>query len=199
MLKATPSQFPACLDRLTTEQADGLAQSYLGPLQALSPSHERIIDKMPFNGLHLGLVQSLLPAARIIYCRRDPLDTCLSAYMTPFTHGNDFKYNQTHLGLFYRDYERLMEHWKTVLELPILEVSYEKLVTDVEGQSRRMLQFLNIPWDDRCAKFYETKRSVATASSEQVRTRPYQSSVGRSNHYTKHIGPLRAALGLTAG
>jgi tetratricopeptide (TPR) repeat protein len=194
MLAAAPSQYPSCLDHLTVEQADGLAQSHLGPLKALNPAGERIIDKMPFNGLHLGLLQCVLPGARIIYCRRDPIDTCLSAYMTQFTHGNEFKYNQTHLGVFFRDYERLMEHWKSVLDLPILEVSYEALVTDIEGQSRRMLQFLDMPWNDRCTKFYETKRSVTTASSEQVRNRPYRSSIGRWRNYTNHIGPLRVAL-----
>jgi tetratricopeptide (TPR) repeat protein len=196
MLKASPWQFPACLERLTPDQADGLAQSHLAPLQALSPQSERIIDKMPFNGLHLAIVQMLLPGARVIYCRRDPLDTCLSTYMTQFSHGNAFKYDQTHLGLFYRDYERLMEHWKSVLDIPILDVSYEELVTDIEGQSRRMLDFLGLPWDDRCAKFYETRRPVATASSEQVRLPPYRSSIGRWKHYEKHIQPLKAALAL---
>ena len=196
MLKAGPTQRPACLDRLTVEQADGMAQSHLGPLMALSPTSERIIDKMVFNGLHLGVAQMLLPGARVIYCRRDPLDTCLSTYMTQFSHGNAFKYDQTHLGMFYRDYERIMEHWKSVLDLPILEVSYETLVNDIEGESRRMLQFLDMPWDERCAKFYQTKRPVATASSEQVRTPPYKSSIGRWKHYERHIQPLKAALGL---
>ena len=196
MLKAGPSQGPACLDRLTVDQADGMAQSHLGPLQALSPTSERIIDKMVFNGLHLGIAQMLLPGARVIYCRRDPLDTCLSTYMTQFSHGNAFKYDQTHLGLFCRNYERIMEHWKSVLDLPILEVSYERLVNDIEGESRRMLQFLDMSWDERCAKFYQTKRPVATASSEQVRTPPYKSSIGRWKYYVKHIQPLKAALGL---
>jgi hypothetical protein len=98
--------------------------------------------------------------------------------------------------MFYRDYERLMEHWKSVLDLKILEVSYEKLVNDIEGESRRMLEFLGMPWNDRCTRFYETKRPVATASSEQVRSRPYHSSIGRARHYDKHIGPLKAALGV---
>jgi tetratricopeptide (TPR) repeat protein len=198
MLQASSWQYPACLDRLTPDQADGLAQSHLGPLKALSPESDRIIDKMPFNGLHLAIVQMLLPGSRVIYCRRDPLDTCLSTYMTQFSHGNAFKYDQTHLGLFYRQYERLMEHWKTVLDIPILDVSYEKLVNDIEGESRRMLEFLDIPWDDRCAKFYETRRPVATASSEQVRLPPYRSSIGRWKHYEKHIQPLKAALGIPA-
>jgi tetratricopeptide (TPR) repeat protein len=196
MVGGSQQQFPASLDRLTLEQANGLAQGHLGPLQSLSPQSERIIDKMPFNGLHLGLVQMLFPGARVIHCRRDPLDTCLSAYMTPFSHGNAFKYQQHHLGRFHREYERLMSHWKSTLEIPILDVSYEKLVHDVDGESHRMLQFLGMPWDDRCARFYETQRYVATASSEQVRNRPYASSIGRWKHYARHLQPLKAALGV---
>jgi tetratricopeptide (TPR) repeat protein len=196
MLKAGPSAFPECLEQASSFQLDGLAESHLGPLRAVSPSSERIIDKMPFNGLHLGILQMALPGARVIYCRRDPLDTCLSTYMTSFSHGNSFKYNLSHLGRFHRGYERLMEHWKSVLDIPILDVYYEKLVDDVEGQARRMLNFLDMPWDDRCARFYETKRSVMTASSEQVRNKPYRSSIGRWKHYEKHLQPLKVALGM---
>jgi hypothetical protein len=165
-------------------------------MRAVSPTSERLIDKMPFNGLHLGILQMVLPGARVIYCRRDPLDTCLSTYLTSFSHGNSFKYNLSHLGRFHRGYERLMAHWKSVLDIPILDVCYEQLVDDVEGQARRMLHFLDMPWDDRCARFYETKRSVMTASSEQVRNKPYRSSIGRWKHYEKHIQPLKAALGI---
>jgi tetratricopeptide (TPR) repeat protein len=196
MLGANEEQYPACLDRLSIDHADGMAQIYLGPLSNLNPKAERITDKMPLNFLHLGLISMLMPGARIIHCRRDPLDICLSCYMTQFSHGNGFKYDLAHLGQFYRDYERLMAHWKSVLELQILDVNYEDLIADADGQSRRMIEFLGLPWDDRCTRFYETKRSVATASVQQVRNPIYKSSQQRWKNYEKHLGPLKAALGV---
>jgi tetratricopeptide (TPR) repeat protein len=194
MLDATESEYPACLDRLSVEQADGMSNIYLGPLSALNPSAERIIDKMPLNFLHLGLIATLLPGARIIHCRRDPLDICLSCYMTQFSHGNAFKYDLAHLGKFYKDYERLMTHWKSVLDIPILDVAYEDVIADAPGQTRKMLDFLGMPWDDRCTRFHETKRSVATASVQQVRHPIYTSSKQRWRNYERYLGPLKAAM-----
>lgn len=194
MLSATENDYPACLDRLTVDQADGLAQTYLPPMNGLSPSALRITDKFPLNFLHLGLIAVLLPEARIIHCRRDAMDTCLSCFMTHFTFGNDYKYNLTHLGRFYRDYQRLMAHWKNVLDLRILEVDYESVIANAENESRRMVEFLGLPWDERCLRFHETKRSVATASVQQVRRPIYKSSVQRWRRYENRLTPLKRAL-----
>ena len=194
MLNSTEDDFPGSLDGLSIAKADGLAQIYLEPLIALNPAAARITDKMPLNFVHLGLIALLLPDARVIHCRRDPLDTCLSCYMTPFNGGNDFKYTLSSLGHFYRQYERLMAHWKQVLDLPILDVSYEQVIADPEGQSRKMIEFLDLPWDDRCLSFHETRRPVGTASVQQVRRPIYQSSVERFRHYEKYLGPLKSAL-----
>jgi tetratricopeptide (TPR) repeat protein len=196
MLGATMDDYPRCLDGLSVDKADGMAQIYLEPLAAMAPEAQRITDKMPLNFLHLGLISLLLPEARVIHCRRDPLDTCLSCYMTDLVIGHEFQYDLRHLGLFYREYERLMTHWKSVLKLPILDVQYEKLVSNPEREIRRMVEFVGLPWDERCLKFHETKRPVATASTEQVRQPVYHSSVRRWKHYEKHLGPLKEALGI---
>ncbi|HEX4590744.1 MAG TPA: sulfotransferase [Gemmataceae bacterium] len=190
ILPARPEDYPACLSRLTTEQVDRLARSYLDPLSASAPDAARITDKLPLNFLHLGLIAMLLPGARVIDCRRDPRDTCLSCYFAMFEAGNDFKYDLGHCAHFYQQYRRLMQHWHESLDLPILEVPYEEVVADPEAQTRRMLDFLGVAWDERCLRFFESKRPVTTSSVQQVRRPLYQSSVGRWRHYRRHLGEL---------
>jgi tetratricopeptide (TPR) repeat protein len=192
--KAKLSDYPDCLDSLSVHKADGMAQIYLEPLALMNRDAARVTDKLPLNFLHLGLIASLLPGARVIHCVRDPMDTCLSCYMTDLVIGHEFKFDLRNLGHFYRQYERLMNHWKQVLDLPILDVQYEQLVDDAEGQARRMIEFIGLPWDERCLEFHKTRRSVATASTEQVRQPMYRTSVQRWRNYEKHLGPLREAL-----
>jgi len=194
MLSAQPHQYPACLNRLTVDQADGMAQIYLQPLIALNPTASRLTDKLPLNFLHMGLIALLLPGARIIDCRRDPRDTCLSCFMAMFEGGNDFKFDLNNTAHFYGQYRRLMRHWEQSLDLPILEVSYEELVTSPENQTRRMLDFLGLPWDDQCLRFHESKRPVTTSSMQQVRRPLYQSSIGRWRHYERHLTELNRWL-----
>jgi len=193
-LSAQMSDYPACLDRITLEQVDDMADIYQASITALNPGATRITDKMPMNFMFLGQISLLLPGARIIHCRRDPMDTCLSCFMTPFRAGQEFKHDLTDLGNFYRLYERLMAHWKASLDLSILDVDYEDVVSDLERQSRRMTDFLGLPWDDRCLRFHNTKRAVLTASVQQVRRPIYKSSVQRWRRYESHLGPLKAAL-----
>lgn len=194
MLRANFADYPACLDKLTTDHLNGMAHVYLAPFIALKPDAKRITDKMPLNFLYLGLIAPLFPGARVIHCVRDPLDTCLSCYLANFNAGHEFKYNLAHLGHFHRQYQRVMAHWKSVLDLPILDVCYEDVVADQEGQSRRMVEFLGLPWDDRCMSFYQTKRACTTESSLQIRRPMYATSVQRWRHYQKHLEPLQAAL-----
>lgn len=189
----TVSGLTQCLDRLTVKDADELAAEYLNRLQALSPGSLRITDKMPLNFMHLGLIAILFPQATIIHCRRNPMDTCLSCFMTDF---NSFSYGSLPAyGHFQRHSELMMAHWKSVLDLPILDVDYEKMVGDSEAESRRLIDFVGLPWDDRCLRFHENKRLVATASQSQVRRPIYRDSIERWRHYEKHLGPLRDALG----
>jgi len=194
MLRADYADYPACLDRLATDHLDGMAHVYLAPFIALKPDATRITDKMPLNFFYLGLIAALFPQARIIHCVRDPLDTCLSCFFTDFNAGHQYKYHLNHLGHFYRQYQRLMAHWKSAVDLPILDVTYEALVADQQGQSQRMVEFLGLPWDEHCLQFHKTKRACMTQSSLQIRQPLYTTSTQRWRHYEKHLGPLQAAL-----
>ena len=187
--------YPHQLDHLTIRGADRLASHYLSHLDAVGGrGKSRVTDKLPDNFLRLELVELLFPHARIIHCVRDPLDTCLSCYTSNFNTGNEFSFDLAHLGAYYADYRRLMAHWKNVLTVPILDVRYEDLVLGTEPQARRLLDFLDLPWDAQCLKFYENKRRVNTASEDQVRRPIYTSSIARWKHYEKHLGELMAQL-----
>jgi tetratricopeptide (TPR) repeat protein len=190
MLGAAGDEYPACLDRLTPDQAEGMSQIYLQPLMSLNPAAARITDKLPLNFLHLGLIAMLLPGARVIDIVRDPRDTCLSCYLATFNSGNDFKHDLNHTAHFYLQYRRLMQHWRETLDLPILEISYEQLVLDLESQTRRMLEFLGLPWHQSCLNFHKSQRAVSTSSLQQVRQPLYNSSIGRWKKYQRHLGEL---------
>jgi hypothetical protein len=150
---------------------------------------------MPLNHRYLGWIALLFPGARIIHCSRDPRDTCLSCYFQSFARGNFYASDLGHLGLYYRQYRKLMDHWKQHLPLPILEVRYEDHVADPERTAREMLAFLNLTWDPVCLDFHLSGRAVRTLSRDQVRQPIYSSSVGRWRNYERHLGPLFDALG----
>jgi hypothetical protein len=147
------------------------------------------------NFLYLGLLASLAPAARIIHCVRDPRDTCLSCYCTDFAGHVAAMASLESVGAFYRDYRRLMAHWQGVLELNMLEVRYEDVVADLEGQTRRLLAFVGLEFNERCLRFHDADRVAMTASVAQVRRPLYSSSVGRWRNYAARLEPLHKALG----
>ncbi len=191
-----PQAGEGLIEALSPAELVRLGAEYAERLQALAPGAVRIVDKMPGNFLFAGLIRLMLPNARIIHCVRDPLDTCLSCYATRFTTGNPFAYDQRELALHYRGYERLMRHWRAVLPTArFMEVRYEEVVADLEGQTRRLLAFCDLDWDERCLQFHQTRREVRTASSSQVRRPLYSSSVGRGQAFADHLGPLIEALG----
>jgi tetratricopeptide (TPR) repeat protein len=195
-LRRTPgaASLTQCLDRLSAKDVEELAAEYLTPLKGLKPEALRITDKLPGNYVNLGLIALLFPRAKIIHARRDALDTCLSCFMNDFEPTLDFSLSLASCGHVYRHYQKIMSHWKDALEVEILDVEYERVVEDVEAQARRMVEFLGLPWDQRCLDFYENKRFVATASHTQVRRPIYRGSVGRWRHYDKHLKPLRDAM-----
>lgn len=152
---------------------------------------EHVTDKMPLNFIHLGLIHLAFPKARIIHCRRDPLDNALSIYLTPFPSPVNFAHRKDNIVFFYREYLRLMAHWRSVLPHDrFLEVDYESIVADRDGHARRMIQFLGLAWDDRCLRPEENRRIVRTPSMWQVRQPVYKSSVGRWHDYDPWLGPL---------
>jgi tetratricopeptide (TPR) repeat protein len=155
----------------------------------------RVVDKMPFNYRFLGLINLALPNARIIAMQRDPLDTCFSMYATFFFDGVNFSYDLAELARYYRAYERLMAHWRTVLPANrLLEVRYEDVVDDLESMAKRILAFCDLPWDAQALEFYRVRRPVRTASHSQVRRPVYRTAMGRAQRFAKHLGPLIEAL-----
>ncbi|MBB5465764.1 hypothetical protein HDG32_001871 [Paraburkholderia sp. CI2] len=139
-------------------------------VEPLAQGRSRLVDKMPANFLHAGLIPLILPGARIIHARRNPVDTCLSCYTKLLAGDQPFAYELTEPGEYYRDYERLMAHWRSVLPAGrFIEVDYEAVVDDLEGEARRLVNFLDLPWDDACLRFHENRRVVRTASLNQVR------------------------------
>jgi len=173
----------------------GLGDGYLDLLQRLSGDALRVVDKMPTNFLLLGLIHAALPHARIIHMRRNPIDTCLSIYFQRFEAANTYVNDLEDLAHYYREYRRLMQHWRTVLpEGVMLEVPYEGLVADLEAWSRTMLDFIALPWHPGCLDFHRTARTVVTASRWQVRQNISASSVERWRHYEKFLGPLKPLL-----
>jgi tetratricopeptide (TPR) repeat protein len=190
----TAEPFPECVARLDRAAVQTLAQRHLERLRQLGGKAARVVDKMPFNFLHLGLIATLFPRTRIIHCRRDPVDTCLSCYMQNFGEPQGFTLDLHDLGVYYREYERLMEYWRRVLPVPMFELQYEALTAEPEVVSRRLIEYCGLAWDERCLRFHETERPVRTASMLQVRQPMYRSAVGRWKRYEQHLGPLLAAL-----
>ncbi len=190
----TDPGFPHNISALNPGLLDERAKYYLSLLDELSADAQRVVDKMPGNFRYIGLIELLFPEARVIHCVRDPVDTCLSCYFQDFSGTQPYSCDLEHLGLYHRNYQRLMAHWKETLSIPILDVSYEEMVNDQEAVSRRMIEFCGLDWDDSCLQFHRAERFVATASYDQVRRPIYSSSVRRWEKYKKHLGPLIDAL-----
>ncbi len=191
----TDLPYPKCLDAVTLEQVNALAAEHLDYLRSLAPEADRVVDKMPLNFLHLGAIQLLFPGAKVIHCVRHPLDTCISIFFNEFSDSLPFTRDLTALGNYYLGYTKLMAHWKSVLEVPILDFPYEEVVADTETHVRRLLDFCGLEWNDACLRFYEKKRHVDTPSYHQVRKPIYTRSVGRYKVYNPWLGPLKEALG----
>lgn len=185
---------PRQVCRMRAADLDRVRREYLERLRVLDDTHTRVVDKMPFNFLHLGLVRAAFPSARIVHCVRDPLDTLLSCYFENLSGDFSFSMSFERLAHFYAQYRRLMAHWSEALGGEMLELRYEDLVSDLEATSRRLVAFCDLPWEDRCLRFFATERAISTPSNWQVRQPIYGSSVGRWKHYAQHLAPLQKAL-----
>jgi tetratricopeptide (TPR) repeat protein len=192
----TRSPFPACVRELTVDHANRLAQSFVERLRTYDRRAERIVDKSLENYELAGLISVILPGATLIHARRHPLDACLSCYMQDFSPQlHPYATDLRNLGLFYREYDRLTSHWRSVLDGAMLEVRYEALVADPEPGIRRIVEATGLPWNDGCLRFHAETRAVATASYDQVNRPIYKTAVARFERYEKHLRPLREALG----
>jgi tetratricopeptide (TPR) repeat protein len=189
------SEFPECVEKLTSDQIRAIGTSYMCTTRPLAPTAERIVDKMPYNFHNVGLIRLALPNALIIHARRDPRDIALSCFSLLFTEGNEFTYDLGELGRYIRSYQTLMQHWHRLLpQGAILEVQYEELVKRLDEEARRIVAHCGLDWDDACLAFYKTQRPVRTASVNQVRQPIYTSSVGRWRRYEEFLQPLLAEL-----
>jgi tetratricopeptide (TPR) repeat protein len=187
--------FPGIAAELTAGQLRSLGRRYVEATSALAPGAKRIIDKLPLNFYFAGLVHLMLPHARIIHIRRDPLDTCLSCHTTLFREPVRFAHDLTELGRFYRGYERLMDHWRRVLPAErFIELDYDRLVADPEPQARRLIGFCGVDWDAACLRSHESSHPIRTASRLQARQPIHRNSVGRAQRYREYLGPLIAEL-----
>lgn len=186
---------PLDLSDLAEDRARVIAQEYLQLIAAHAPSAKRVVDKMPHNFQRLGLLATLFPNASFIHCRRNPLATCVSCFARPL-RGTYFDSGDLgSIGAYYRQYHALMSWWGRSLSVPILDLDYEQLVLDTEGQARRLVAHLGLEWDDACLRFYETKRLVMTPSRRQVEKPIYKNALDSWRHYLKHLGPLIGTLG----
>ena len=172
---------------------NNISTRYLDSIKRLDPSATRITDKMPGNFLNLGIIELLFPKARVIHCKREPLDTCLSCYFQDFD-GHQYSTDLRTLSSFYLQYERLMKHWEEVLTIKTHCVPYEDLVTNFEGTCKNIIKFCGLDWDESCLDFYRSDRQVLTASIDQVNKPVYTDSVGRWKYYEEYIGELKSAL-----
>jgi tetratricopeptide (TPR) repeat protein len=173
-----------------------IGQAYVAKLERHAPGAERITDKMPSNFYYLGLIHLALPGAKIIHTKRNPVDTCVSCFSKLFAGEQSQTYDLAELGRYYRAYHGLMAHWRAVLpQGAFLDVQYEEVVADTEGQARRLLEHCGLEWHPRVLDFHQTVRPVKTASARQVRQPIYGSSVERWRNYEKFLGPLLAELG----
>ena len=182
--------YPKSMESLTLEKRSELGKLFIDDTRMHRKDAPRFTDKMPNNFRHIGLIHLILPNAKIIDARRYPLDCCFSMFKQLFAQGQEFTYGLAEAGSYYNSYVKLMDHWDEVLPDKILRVNNEDVIDDLEGQVKRMLDFLELPFEESCITFYETDRSVRTASSEQVRKPVNRSGQGRWKPYAKNLGAL---------
>ncbi|MDH5388257.1 MAG: sulfotransferase [Gammaproteobacteria bacterium] len=187
-------QYPGLIKEASNDQLRKVADEYLSKTAKLSNNAHYVIDKMPHNFYLLGLIQLIFPKSKIIHCTRDPLDTSLSIYFQDFTDGHQYSNDLFNIGTHYNQYQYLMDYWDKVLNIPILHVAYEDLVSDQEMSTRKILEFIGLEWEDDCMNFHKVDREVNTASVHQVRQPMYKDSLNRWRNYEKYLSGLKEGL-----
>ena len=193
-LSARPARYPTSVANIGAYEFKLLGSEYIERSRRHRGDRPFFTDKNPNNFVHVGLLHLILPNAKVINARRHPLDSCLGSYKQLFAQGQPFTYDLVELGEYYLQYQRLMDHWHEVLPGKVLDVQYEEVVADLEGQVTRILEYCELDWEESCLRFHETSRSVRSASSEQVRQPIYKSAVHTWRNYEAHLGPLIETL-----
>jgi tetratricopeptide (TPR) repeat protein len=190
------SAYPEAAAGLSAKRMRQIGVRYLAGIRKGAPAKARIVNKQTTNFLFAGLIAVVLPNARIIHARRDPVDTCLSCLSTDFRGDLPFTYDPGEMGRYYQAYEALMQHWREALPPgTMIEIDYEAVVGDLESQARRLIAHCGLDWNPACLSFHTTERVVLTASATQVRQPIYRGSVGRARYYGEALRPLLNALG----
>lgn len=198
LVKEAPSPAPASRADFVarTAQLDfkALGEAYLSAARPVRGTTPHFIDKLPFNYLYAGLIHLALPRAKIINVQRHPMDTCFAVYKQWFKDAYPFSYNLDELGKYYLAYHQLMQHWNEVMPGVIHTLQYESLVADIDGETRRLLHYCELPWEEQCLRYYQNTQASTTASALQVRQPVYHTSVGKWRHYARQLESLRAQL-----
>lgn len=199
LLVGSPKPYPQGVPDMDVEDCDLIARRVLDEFASLNPRAKRITNKRLMNWEYLGFLEMLFPQCRIIDLRRDAVDNCLACFMIDLQDFFPYSYNLEHLARVQLAYERLMDHWHAVLKVPMLKVSYEDIVADQEQWTRKIIDFVGLPWHEDCLRFHEVGAKkgsdTPTLSYDQVRRPIYKTSVGRAEQFQQHIGPLLKALG----
>jgi tetratricopeptide (TPR) repeat protein len=190
----TAPGYPEVLAQLSPQALADYGERFITGTRIHRQGAPFFIDKMPNNFRHIGLIKLILPNAKVIDARREPMACCFSSFKQLFAEGQEFSYSLQDLGQYYRDYVALMEHWDQALPGFVLRVQHEDVLADLEGQVARMLEFIGVPFEERCLRYYETERAVRTPSSEQVRQPIYKDATKQWQHYEQWLEPLRQAL-----
>ena len=183
-------KYPKIMSNFTSDQRVNMGKKFIDETMMHRDGAPMFTDKMPNNFRHIGLIHLIMPNAKIIDARRYPLDCCFSMFKQLFAQGQEFSYGLKEAGSYYNSYVKLMNHWDKVLPGKVLRVNNEDVIDDLEGQVKRILNFIEIPFEESCVTFYKTDRSVRTASSEQVRQPINRKGMGRWKPYAKHLKPL---------
>jgi tetratricopeptide (TPR) repeat protein len=186
--------YPECVPSLGDEIFAGFGRAYLKRVSGMAPGARRTVDKLPGNFMYVGLIALMLPRAKIIHCRRNRLDTCLSCFFHRFREGHEYSFDLEDLGHYHLAYERLMAHWRNVLPVAMFDLEYESLVDDQERVSRELFEFCGLTWDQGCLDFHRADRPVTTASNWQVRQPLYKTAMARWKNYEAFLRPLQAVL-----
>jgi tetratricopeptide (TPR) repeat protein len=189
------SGYPEILGELTDQELEEFGRNFISDTRMHRQDGDYFIDKMPNNFRHIGLIHLILPNAKIIDARRDPMSCCFSGFKQLFAEGQEFTYDLSDIGQYYRDYVDLMDHWDEVLPGKVLRVHYQDVVADIDTQVRRILDYCGLPFEEACINFHQTERSVRTPSSEQVRQPIYKSGLEQWRHFEPWLAPLKKALG----
>jgi Sulfotransferase family len=188
-------RYPRVLGELPLQDFARMGEKYLNDTRIYRTGNLHFIDKMPNNFRHLGLIHLMLPNAKIIDARREPMACCFGNLKQLFANGQEFTYSEEDIARYYRTYLELMRHWDTVLPGRVLRVHHEDVVDDLEGSVRRILDFCELEFEPGCVEYHKTSRSIRTASSEQVRQPIYREGLDQWKNFEPWLGPLKEALG----